>query len=243
LSVSASAVATQAPERASPFAVLFAPDRGMAEQARSGRVLWFFLFAWFCSILLGSALAYRVDARSSTLKNLEQAGQLATMSDRQIADETHKAERIAQVGKVALGVVKPPLQLGLTCVALLGLGWFFRGRIRGSAVAPVAAASLLPGGIADLVDAITAFRHAALPPDGIPLAPRTLSAIFAAAGHPPAGALFKLGNALDFFSLWAAVMLGFGLAAAGRLSKRTALVGTLVAWACYRLLSHVAAGG
>jgi hypothetical protein len=44
------------------------------------------------------------------------------------------------------------------------------------------------------------------------------------------------------FSLWSAVLLGFGVAAAGNVPKRRALVGTLVAWCCVRLLTKVAAG-
>src|SRR6478609_779813 len=49
----------------SPIALLFAPDRGMERQARVGRARWFFLFAWVCALLLATALALRVDAKSS----------------------------------------------------------------------------------------------------------------------------------------------------------------------------------
>lgn len=227
----------------SPFALLFAPDRAMERQARVGRALRLFLFAWLCSLLLGAALAYRVDARSSTLRTLEMSGQLQTMSDRQIADETHKAERVAVVTSVAKGVVSVPLQLGSASVALLSLVWFLRGRVKGSAVVPVAAATLLPGAFANLLDAVSAFRHTALPPDGVPLAPRSLSAVLPFFGHPLMGPWLKLGTALDFFSLWAAVMLAFGVAAVGQIPKRNALTGTLIAWVCYQLLTHVATKG
>ena len=229
-------------ERASPLVLLFAPDRGMERQARVGRVVWFFLVAWLCSILLGAALAYRVDAKSSTLKKLEQSGQLQSMSDRQVADETRNAERVSQVLSVAKGAVGTPLQLGLGCVAVLGLVWFLRGRVKASAVAPVAAATLLPGAVGNLLDAISAFRHAALPPEGLPLAPRSLGLLLAISSHPLPEPWLKLGNALDFFSLWAAVMMGYGVAAAGRVPRKRALIGTLVAWVCYRLLTHVATG-
>jgi hypothetical protein len=227
----------------SPLGLLFAPDSGMERQARAGRVLWLFLFAWLCSILLGVALALRVDARDSTLRKLDQSGQLKTMSDRQVADETRSAERVSQVLSVAKGVVGAPLQLGLASVALLGLAWFLRGRVKGRAVVPVAAATLLPGAIANLLDAVSAFRHAALPPEGLPLAPRSLGALLPLFGHPLTDPWLKLGNALDIFSLWSAIMLAYGLAAAGQLTKRSALLGTLGAWVCYRLLTHVAIGG
>lgn len=230
------------PAGASPLALLFAPDRAMERQARVGRVVWLFLFAWVCALLLGAALAVRVDARPTTLKKLDSNGQLQSMSDRQIADETRNAERFAQVVSVAKGVVGPPLQLGLGCASILVLTWFLRGRVKGSAVVPVAAATLLPGALANLLDAASAFRHAAIPPDGVPLTPRSLAAVLTLVAHPIPDPWSKLGNALDFFSLWSAMMLGFGVAAAGQMPKKRALIGTLVAWVCYRLLTHVAVG-
>jgi len=229
--------------RPSPFALLFAPDRAMGRQARVGRVLWILLAAWLCSLLLGAALAWRVDAKASTLRKLDMSGQLQTMSDRQVADETRSAERVAAVVSVTKGAMAVPLELGLASVSLLALCWFLHGRIKGGAVGPVAAATLLPGAIANLLDAISAFRHAAVPPEGVPLTPRSLSAILPALGHPLVAPWLKLGDALDFFSLWTAVMLAYGVAAVGQVPKRSALVATLCAWMCYRLLTHVATGG
>src|SRR5690349_15302671 len=89
----------------SPFALLFAPDRGMERQARIGRTIYLLGFAWLSSILLGVALAMRVDAQSSTLRKLEMSGGLQSMSDRQLADEIHSAERISQVASIAKGAL------------------------------------------------------------------------------------------------------------------------------------------
>ena len=63
------------------------------------------------------------------------------------------------------------------------------------------------------------------------------------AGRADRGAALKLGGALDFFSLWAAVMMGFGIAAAGDVPTRRALIGTLCAWVGFRLIVSVAMGG
>lgn len=229
--------------RPSPIALLFAPDKAMDRQARIGRVRGIFLFAWACSILLGAALADRVNAASSTLRKLEMSGQLQGMSERQVTDEIHSAERVFQVVSIAKGVVGVPVELGLACLSLLFLAWFFRGRVKGSAVAPVAAATLLPGALANLLDAATAYRHAAIPPEGVPLTPRTLTALMITLERPLMEPWSKLGGALDFFSLWATLMLGYGLVAAAQVPKRTAIIGTLTAWACYQLLIHVATGG
>jgi hypothetical protein len=53
----------------------------------------------------------------------------------------------------------------------------------------------------------------------------------------------KLLSAFDVFSFWSALLIGFGLAAAAQLPRRRALTGTLAAWLCVRLVTHVAMGG
>ena len=52
----------------------------------------------------------------------------------------------------------------------------------------------------------------------------------------------KLGNAFDFFSLWGAVLMGYGVASAGEVPLKRAMIGTLCAWLCWRLLTNVAGG-
>lgn len=229
--------------RPAPWSLLFAPDRAVDAQARVGRTLGLLLVAWVCSLLLASALAFRVDARSETLRKFDASGELRTMSDRQISDETRKADRLFQVASIAKGVVVPPLLLGLNALALLGLVWFLRGRVKGRAVGPVAAAVMLPGAIADLLDAASAFRHAVITPGDVVLSPRTLGAALALAGHPLSPPWSKLANVPDIFSFWAAVLMAYGVSAVGQVPKRRALIGTVIAWLCYRLLTQVAIGG
>ena len=126
---------------------------------------------------------------------------------------------------------------------MLGLVWFLRGKVKGRAVVPVAAAAMLPSAIANLLDAVSAWQHAALPAKGAVLAPRNLSAIAEVLGHPLVAPWVKLGNAFNLFSLWGAVLMGFGIAAAGDVPPRRALVVTLAGWVCWRLLTNVAGGG
>jgi hypothetical protein len=230
-------------KRPSPFALLFAPDRGMEHQAKVGRAMGYVLFAWLAALLLAGVMAVRVDARASTLKKLDQNGQLQGMSDRQLADESKSAERVFQVATIAKGVASVPAELALASLAVISMSWFLRGRTKGSAVVPVAAATLAPNAIAKLLDAGVALRHALIPIDGVLLSPRTLAALLGLAGKPLGPPWLKLADALDFYSLWSAVMVGYGVAAVGSVPKRRALVGTLVAWVCYRLLTHVAASG
>jgi len=233
------------PVRATPPALvaLVAPDIGMERQARTGKPGIAVAIAMACALFAAFAQSVRVDARSATLQKLEKDGQLATMSEKAIEDETRNAERLYQVMRVAGGAAEAPLFLLLGALSVVVLVWFLRGRLKGRAVFPVAAAVLLPGAIANLLDAITALRQDSLPAGRATLAPRTVSAVLAALGHPLAGAAMKLGNTVDFFSLWAALLLAFGVAAAGEVPTRRALIGTLCAWLCYRLVVSVAIGG
>lgn len=222
---------------------MVAPDAGMERQARVGKPGLAVLIAIACALFAGFAQASRVDARSVTLQKLEKEGQLTSMSDRQLEDETRNAERLYQVMRVAAAAAETPAFLLLGGLAVVVLVWFLKGKLKGRAVFPVSAAVLLPGALANLLDGITALRMEALPPGSAALAPRNLAAIFASSGAPLAGAALKLGGALDFFSLWAAVLMGFGVAAAGDVPTRRALVGTLCAWVCYRLIVSVTPGG
>src|SRR5205807_8411638 len=111
-------------------------------------------------------------------------------------------------------------------------------------VPPVAAAALLPGAIANLLDAGATFQHVAIAPDGPAALPRTLAQFWTQlAAHPAAPSVMKLLSVFDIFSFWTALLVGFGLIAAGHVPQRRALAGTLIAWLCLRLLTQVAAGG
>jgi hypothetical protein len=223
---------------------LFAPDTAMERVARTGGVRGPLLVALACALFSAGAGILRVDAKDATLRALDKEGQLQSQSDRQVEDATKSAERVYVVKRVAGALFQPPLFLGLFCVAILGLTWYLRGRVEGRAVPPVAAAALLPGAFADLLDAGATFQHAAIAPDGPAALPRTLADFWTAfAGHPAAPSLMKLLSAFDIFSFWTALLLGFGLVAAGHVPQRRALAGTLIAWLCLRLLTQVAAGG
>jgi hypothetical protein len=223
---------------------LFMPEFGMERVARVGRVRGPLLIALACALLSAGGGILRVDAKDATLRAMDKAGELQTSSDRQVEDATKSAERIYLVKRVAGALVEPPLQLGLFCVAVLALAWFFRGRTEGRAVPPVAAAALLPLAIANALEAAATLQHEAIAPDGPPSLPRTLADFWTAvAGHPAVAPLSKLLSAFDVFSFWSAILLAFGLAAAAQVPRRRALTGTLIAWLCVRLVTHVAMGG
>jgi hypothetical protein len=223
---------------------LVAPEVGMERVARTGRVRGPLLVALACALLSAGAGVLRVDAKDATLRAMDKAGELQSSSDRQVEDNTKSAERVYLVKRVAGALVEPPLQLGLLCVAMFALSWFLRGRPTGRAVPPVAAAALLPGAVANLLEAGATFQNAAIAPDGRPALPRTVADFWLQlAGHPAATPVMKMLSVFDIFSFWTALLVGFGLIAAGHVPQRRALAGTLIAWLCLRLLTQVAAGG
>jgi hypothetical protein len=231
---------------AAPAAVvaLVAPDVGMERVARTGRVRWLLLIATACSLAAALTASWKVDARGTTLAALEKQGQLQTTSDQQIADQTKAAERTFMVVRIGGALVEPAVDLALYCVGLFALSRFLRGRATGRAIAAVSAAALLPSAIGNVFEAIAAPTRRWIPPSRESLIPRDLSALVASvAGHPLPGAAAKLLSAVDVFSLWAALLLAYGLVFAANLPRRRAVAGTLIGWLCFRLLMHVAMAG
>jgi len=224
------------PRLPAQLVAIVAPDVGMPRVAREGKARWALLFAMLCSLAFAGAQATRVSAREETLQQLEMSGQLKDMSDRQIEEQAKSSEHKFVVKTAAAALFKEPLLCLAYLICLYALSWFLRGRSNGGAIAAVSAAALLPGALRDLLSAGAALMHSTLPTEGPPLVPSTFNQISALLGHPMMGMLAPLGNALDLFSLWAALLFGFGLAAAASLSRTRALAGALVAWTLWRLL-------
>jgi hypothetical protein len=219
------------------------PDTAMEKVAKSGRWGLALLLAVVCSLAVGGAEVYRVDAREPTLREAEMSGQLKNMSDKQLDDNTKAAERSFIVKRLALATVKAPLVWVGSLLGLVVVAWFLRGRAQPGAMPAVAATALLPHALADLLSAGAALQTAQLSPDHGPLVPRNLGAVLDAVGVQAPMAVAKLAGAVDFFSLWAALLLAFGLGPAAQLPRGKAIAATLVAWVLWRLFTQVALGG
>jgi hypothetical protein len=222
---------------------LLLPDSGMRRAAKMGRVRWALAFVTACSLALGVAQSLNVDARESTLRELDQQGKLATMSDRQIDDAQKQSERSFIAKRSAQRVVFPPLGILFTGLGLFALSWFLRGRSEAGQIFVVAAYSKIPSAFAYLLEMSATLLRGRLSPDSPPLLPSNFGDIATAFGLHLAGPLAKVLGAFDVFDLWGAVLVGFGLAAAAQLPTRRALTGTLIAWVCYRLVRFVVLGG
>ena len=222
---------------------LIAPDVGMVQVSLVGKARWPLLFAMLCALAMGGAEALRVDAREATLQEAEMSGQLKNMSDKQLDDQTKGTERAFIVKRVAASVFKAPAILLGSLIGLYVLSWFLRGRANGQSMLAVAGAALIPHALADLLGAGSALLHAQLAPDHPQLVPRNLADVISAIGLGAGPVIVKLAGAVDFFSLWAAALLAFGLAPAAQLPRSKALIATFTAWVLWRLLTQVALAG
>lgn len=222
---------------------LVLPDVGMPRVVSRGGVRGPLVVAMLCALLAGAAGAARVDARAETLQALDASGELKNSSDRQIDEATKSRERAFIVRRVGGAAVAAPVELLLYTGGLFLLSWFLRGRTEGRAMLPVAAAALLPGAVANLLEAMAAFRQVSIPSSSSSLLPRSVGALWLAAGAPLTGPATKILGAFDVFGLWSALLLGFGLAAAARLPPAKAVVAVLVGWGLWRLATQVATGG
>jgi Yip1 domain len=228
----------------SPVLSLFAPDLGIPRVARAGRLRWMLGFAICCSLLAGVATALRVDARDSTLHELESQGDFKTMSDKQIEDAQKGAERAFMVARIAWAAVEAPITLALDVAGLFLLSWFLRGKLKAGPLLAVCGAALLPFAFANLLEVIAALRQQGIAPGVFRhLVPHTGEDLAAAFGHPLSGPWAKLAGAFDLVGLWSALLLGFGLSAAAELPARKAVLATLAGWLLWRLFAHVGLAG
>ncbi|GAC1340293.1 MAG: hypothetical protein NVSMB23_10390 [Myxococcales bacterium] len=228
----------------SPLLALFVPDVGVPRVARAGRVRGPLLVAACCSLLAGVAVSLRVDGRNATLRELEQQGQLKTMSDKQVDDAQKAAERAFIVARIAWGAAEAPLALARNAAGLFLLAWFLRGKLKTGPLLAVCGVALLPGAVGNLLEIAAAVQQQGVAPDVFHhLVPHDGSELAAALGHPLDGPLAKLGSAFDVFALWSALLLGHGLSAAAGLPVRKAVLATLAGWLLWRLATHVALAG
>ena len=145
------------------------------------------------------------------------------MSDRQLADETRSAERdlpggAASASGVGRGAAPARARLRWRSWASPGSS---AGASRGARWRRSPRPRCCPRPSPTRLDAVSAFRHAVLPPEGTPArAAHADRAPAGPAGHPLAGPWVKLGDALDVYSLWAAVLMAYGVAAVGQVPRQ-----------------------
>lgn len=157
----------------------------------------------------GIAFALRLDAAPTVLKKMEESGDLAKASEREIGEQVEQAQRIALVAGAAKGVLLMPLELLFIAVALKVTAWLFGRKLLFAHAFTVATVAFLPVAIFHVVFGVVALKQSVLVvSQAATLLPSSLAA-WAPQGAPNLG---RVLGAIDFFNVWAAVLLGLGFA-------------------------------
>jgi hypothetical protein len=168
-----------------------------------------------CVAFSGLSFASRLDASSTVLQKLDEAGELAKSSEREVNEAVEQAQRIALVGGAAKGLFVMPLVLLFIAVALKITAWLIGRKLLFAHAFTVAAVAFLPIAVFHLLFGLVALKQGAVvASQAASLLPSSLAAL-----QPDAAP--KLSRALatvDFFNLWAAALLGLGFAAGTKCS-------------------------
>jgi len=179
----------------------------------------------------GTALALRLDASRLVIPKLQMTGELAKASEREISEQIDQTQRVGIVAGVAKGVFLVPLEILFLAIALKITAWLIGRKALFARAFTVAAITMLPLAVYHLVLAVSAFSQGSLSPKMVEeLVPSSLAAVV----HASPVAARALAT-LDFFNLWAALLMGLGFSSATQLAPwKGLLVGVVlyVLFAC-----------
>jgi hypothetical protein len=213
-----------------PARVLWDPVDGVAPAVEARR--WVLPLGALMLATCAAAVAwfFRWDASSKVVGDMLMSGDLARNTEREIAEATQTAERVALVGGLAKGLLVVPLQLVAVAVALKVTGWFVGRKVAFAKAFTAGAVGLLP-----IALYWATFTAVALAQHGVTegmrehLVPSSLAALFTKVPPPAARALATL----DFFNLWSAALLGLGFAEASGMRKGRGVAVGLLLYALY----------
>jgi hypothetical protein len=176
---------------------------------------WVVPLLWLMLTGTASAVAFanRLDASAVVLPRMEAAGELGKASEREVAEEIEQTQRIALVAGVAKATFGMPLAVLAIAVALKFVSWLLGKKALFGACFTSAAMAMLPVALFFLLSAAIALRQDVVVPEQQLIA----SSVGQFFGSEAPG-LSRALNAIDFFNLWAAALLGLGFAAATRMS-------------------------
>jgi hypothetical protein len=201
--------------------VLTDPAHGVPAAIEQKRALWPVVLLSLSSAFAGAAFSVRWNAAPSILEGLEKSGQLKGMPEADIADQIQQAERLRLVTGIAGGLVLPVLMVLGIAVVLAVLAWLLgkRGTFQGFFTA--AAIGTLPLALARFLYGLIALVQSSLSEDrAATLLPSSLASLI----HTQSPKLMRLLTSLDFFHLWAALLIGVGFATVVGMRKRQGLL-------------------
>lgn len=177
---------------------------------------------WLAPLLLvavvtaaaGAVIALRLDSSRAVIAQLQEAGQLGSVSEREIDEAIEQAGRVALVGGIAKGLLLMPLLTLLLAAMLKIAAWLTGQKTLFMELFTVAALAMLPAGVAHLIELISAVRLEVITPAMVQsLAPTSLAAVLEGAGP----GLSRVYRAVDLINIWGALVMGLGFAASAKL--------------------------
>jgi hypothetical protein len=183
-----------------------------------------------CAGLAALSIGSRLDPTAAVLAQetmmlQAQGSDAEPRSDREISEEITKQRTMGQVMLGLSAGAWTPLLIGLLALGVFATGRFVGGKPNMRASFAAAAHGMLPMGVKSIAVAITA-RSATV------LSPMEVDKLWRIGTVGPIGPL----QGLDLFVVWSAVLFVFGLAAAASISRRRALVTSLVVFTMFILI-------
>jgi len=227
--------------------VLFDPVGRLPRAVESTRWVLPLVLTMVMTALASAAVGFRVDASRVVIPKLAESGELAKASEREVNEQVEQAQRVAIVAGVSKGLFVVPMIALLGGVALWFWSWLLAGKATFVRSFTVICLALWPFCCAETVTLASALRQTSLSPRmAKELVPSSLAALVAppvpveAAGPPSktvtsprawkANGPRDLLGLVDFFHVWASMLVGLGLAAAAGLSRRTAVPAGMIAY-------------
>jgi hypothetical protein len=178
----------------------------------------------------GAAFAARVDPAAQVIAQMEESGDLAKATDREVSEEVQKAERVALVGGVAKGVFGMPFVVLVLAVLVRLAVWLIGKKTTFSAVFTAVSVAMLPVALAYLLSAFSALRQDVVAPQQ---AGQLLVSSLSQVMHPASPVAMKLLSLVELFKLWTVLLLGLGLAEATRMRRISGLVFALTLYVLF----------
>ena len=201
--------------------VLTDPANAVPAAIQGRRALWPVLLLSVATAFSGACFALRWNAAPTIVQGLEASGQLKGMPEADIADQIQQAERLKLVTSIAGGLVLPSLMvLGIALVLVL-LAWLLGKKGAFNSFFTAAAVGTLPLALSRFLYGLVALVQTSLSESRAQtLLPSSLASVF----HAQSPKLMRLLSSLDFFSLWAALLVGVGFAAVVGMPRRQGLL-------------------
>ncbi|MGA9523037.1 MAG: YIP1 family protein [Myxococcaceae bacterium] len=226
-----------------PARALFDPGEAIPDAVERRRWLVPLLILMSAVAFSGVAFALRWDASASVIRGLTLSGQLAGMTEQELASKITTAGRVALVGGVAKGLFAIPFFALMIALAVKISGWLIGRSITFVASFSATTTALLPLALYNVLSGVVALSSEVVTDGQVGnLIPSHLGQ--ALEGLSPE--MSRLASVVDVFTLWSTALLGLGYSVATGMPRSKSLIFALVlyaAWAGVFLVGLPAMGG